>query len=32
VEASIFDPNDDDAEHASGTGLVVMNKGVLPQT
>jgi acyl-coenzyme A thioesterase PaaI-like protein len=32
VEASIIDPNDDDAVHAFGTGLVVMNRGVLPET
>ncbi|KAL3916830.1 MAG: hypothetical protein SGILL_005001 [Bacillariaceae sp.] len=31
VEASIVDPNDDDAVHASGTGLVVLNRGVLPE-
>jgi acyl-coenzyme A thioesterase PaaI-like protein len=32
VEASIVDPKDDDAVHATGTGLVVMNRGVLPET
>jgi acyl-coenzyme A thioesterase PaaI-like protein len=31
VEASIIDPEEDDAVHASGTGLVVLNRGVLPQ-
>ncbi|KAL3899949.1 MAG: hypothetical protein SGARI_006349 [Bacillariaceae sp.] len=31
VEASIVDPEDDDAVHALGTGLVVMNRGVLPE-
>lgn len=32
VEASIVDPKEDNAVHASGTGLVVMNRGVLPET
>mmetsp|Transcript_18790 Transcript_18790/g.33144 ORF Transcript_18790/g.33144 Transcript_18790/m.33144 type:complete len:226 (+) Transcript_18790:68-745(+) len=31
VEASIVDPKEDDACHAVGTGLVVMNRGVLPE-
>lgn len=31
VEASIVDPADDDAVHAVGTGLVVINRGVLPE-
>lgn len=31
VEASIIDPDADNAVHASGTGLVVLNRGVLPQ-
>jgi acyl-coenzyme A thioesterase PaaI-like protein len=32
VEASIVDPKEDDAVHATGTGLVIMNRGVLPNT
>ncbi len=31
VEASIVDPDDDNAVHAIGSGLVVINRGVLPE-
>jgi acyl-coenzyme A thioesterase PaaI-like protein len=30
VEAAIVDPDDDDAVHATGSGLVIINRGVLP--
>lgn len=32
IEAKIINPSDDDSVHATCEGIVVLNRGVLPET